>query len=259
MNNIFAIANQKGGVGKSSTAVNLGACIGELGKKVLVIDMDSQGNTTSSFGVNKNECENTVYEMLLEECTIRDCLIRDVAPNVSLIPSNVNLAAAEVEFIEKERPQFILKKELKYIADDYDYIFIDCPPAINILTLNAMTAANGVIVPVQCEYLALEGLSQLIESINLVRTRMNDELELSGILLTMYDSRTVLSNQVVENVTASASKLGYRVYQSKIPRNVRLSEAPSFGKPINQYDPKCAGAEAYRSLAQEVVKTSGKK
>ncbi|MBR6381567.1 MAG: ParA family protein [Lachnospiraceae bacterium] len=253
MKNIYAIANQKGGVGKSSTAVNLGAFIGELGKKVLVIDMDSQGNTTSSFGVNKNEVENTVYELLSEECTIKECLIPDVAPNVSLIPSNVNLAAAEVEFIEKERPQFILKKEIKYVADDFDYIFIDCPPAINLLTLNALTAASGVIVPVQCEYLALEGLSQLIESINLVRTRMNDELELSGILFTMFDARTILSTQVVENVTESAGRLGYRIFKTKIPRNVRLSEAPSFGKPIGQYDPKCAGAEAYRNLAKELL------
>ncbi|MCR5800734.1 MAG: AAA family ATPase [Lachnospiraceae bacterium] len=248
--NIFAIANQKGGVGKSTTAVSLGAYIGEMGKKVLVIDIDSQGNTSSSFGVDKNNVENTVYELLLGECTVQECLIREVVKNVDLIPSNVNLAAAEVEFFEKERAQFILKKEIEYIIDNYDFIFIDCPPAINLLTLNAMTASNGVIVPVQCEYLALEGLSQLIESINLVRTRMNPELNLSGIVFTMYDGRTVLSQQVVDNVKNNVS---YHVYDTKIPRNIRLSEAPSFGKPINIYDPKCAGAEAYKNLAQEVV------
>lgn len=250
MEKIIAIANQKGGVGKTTTAVNLTACLAELGKKVLLIDTDPQGNATSSFSINKVELENTIYELLLGEEPIKNCIIKDVMPNVSILPSNVNLAAVEIELIGVKDKEFILSKEVEYIIDDYDYIIIDCPPALNTLTLNAMTTASSVIVPIQCEYLAVEGLSDLIHTVNMVKERLNPKLDLEGIVFTMYDSRTVLSQNVVENVK------GYfpdKIYETKIPRNVRLSEAPSFGQPITVYDTKCSGAESYRLLAKEVA------
>ncbi len=256
MNRIYAIANQKGGVGKTCTTVNLAACLGELGKKVLVVDMDPQGNSSSSFGVNKNEVENTIYEVMLEECTLGEAIVKDVAQNVSLVPANVNLGAVEIEMAGRDKAHLILRKELDFVKDEYDYIFIDCPPAISLMTVNSMAAASGVIVPVQCEYLALEGLGQVIETINLVRSRMNPELDLSGILFTMYDSRTVLSNDVVDSVRNTVK---YHTFETKIPRNVRLSEAPSYEVPITVYDPKCAGCEAYRKLALEVEELYGNK
>jgi len=250
MEKMIAITNQKGGVGKTTTAINLTACLAELGKKVLLIDADPQGNATGGFSINKVEQEKTIYELLLGEVSIRECILKDVMPNVSVIPSNVNLAAAEIELIGIEDKEFILKKEIEYIKDDFDYIIIDCPPALNTLTLNAMTTANSVIVPIQCEYLALEGLSDLITTINLVKERLNPELDLEGIVFTMYDSRTILSQQVVENVREHFPD---KIYETKIPRNVRLSEAPSFGQPITVYDSKSSGAESYRKLAAEVA------
>ena len=250
MEKIIAIANQKGGVGKTTTSVNLAACLAELGKKVLLIDMDPQGNATSGCSVNKVEQEKTVYELLLGELGIRECILKDVAGGISLIPSNVNLAAAEIELIGIEDKEYILKKEIEYINNDYDYIIIDCPPSLNTLTLNAMTSADSVIVPIQCEYLALEGLSDLITTINLVKERLNPKLDLEGIVFTMYDGRTNLANDVVKNVSEHFPD---KVYESKIPRTVRLSEAPSFGRPITEYDPKSQGAEAYRALAREVA------
>lgn len=256
MDRIFAVANQKGGVGKTCTTVNLAASLGELDKKVLVIDMDPQGNTSSSFGVNKNEAENTIYEVLLEECTLGEAIISDVAKNISLVPANVNLGAVEIEMAGKDKANLALKKELDFVKDEYDYIFIDCPPAISLMTVNSMVAASGVIVPVQCEYLALEGLGQVIETINLVRSRMNPALDLAGILFTMYDSRTILANDVVNSVKNTVK---YNIFETKIPRNVRLSEAPSFEVPITVYDPKCAGAQAYMSLAREVDEMFGDK
>jgi len=249
MNRILAIANQKGGVGKTCTTVNLSASLGELGKKVLVIDMDPQGNSSSSFGVNKNEVENTIYEVMLEECTLSEAIIKDVAKNVSIVPANVNLGAVEIEMAGKDKANLILRRELDFVKDEYDYIFIDCPPAISLTTVNSMAAATGVIVPVQCEYLALEGLGQVIETINLVRSRMNPTLDLTGILFTMYDGRTVLSNDVVDSVRNTVK---YHTFEAKIPRNIRLSEAPSFEQPITVYDPKCSGAIAYMNLAKEV-------
>jgi len=250
MEKIIAVANQKGGVGKTTTTVNLASCLAELGKRVLLIDMDPQGSATSGFGVNKVEQEKTVYELLLGEYSVNECILRDVIPGVSVIPSNVNLAAAEIELIGIEDKEFILKKELEYVLNDFDYIMFDCPPSLNTLTLNAMTTANSVIVPIQCEYLALEGLSDLITTVNLVKERLNPELDLEGIVFTMFDGRTVLSQDVVNTVTENFPD---KVYQTKISRNVRLSEAPSFGRPINLYDPKCSGTENYRSLAKEVV------
>ncbi len=250
MGKIIAIANQKGGVGKTTTAINLSASLAAKEKKVLVIDTDPQGNTTSGFGVDKNNLENTIYELILGECSIRDCLISDVIENVDLLPSNVNLAASEIELIGVDKKEFILKNEVDYVKDKYDFIMIDCPPSLNLLTINSMTTADSVLVPIQCEYYALEGLSQLIHTVNLVKERLNPQLDLEGVLFTMYDSRTNLSMQVVENVKAN---LKANVYQTMIPRNIRLAEAPSYGMPINAYDPKSAGAEAYMNLADEVI------
>lgn len=255
MSKIIAITNQKGGVGKTTTSINLSAAIAETGKKVLVVDMDPQGNTTSGFGVNKNELENTVYELILGECSLGEAIIKNVAENVSLLPSNVNLAGAEVDLLDRDDKSFILKKEMDYIADEYDYVIIDCPPSLNMLTINAMTTATSVIVPIQCEYYALEGVSQLIHTINLVRERLNPELDIDGVVFTMYDGRTNLSQQVVENVKEN---LSHHIYETMIPRNIRLAEAPSFGQPITVYDPKSAGAESYRLLAKEVIEHNAK-
>lgn len=250
MGRIIAIANQKGGVGKTTTSINLAASLAEKGKKVLVIDMDPQGNTTSGFGVDKNNLDNTIYELILGECSVQESIIRNVIDNVSIIPSNVNLAAAEIELIGVDKKEYILKKEIDWVKDNYDYIMIDCPPSLSMLTVNAMTTANSVLVPIQCEYYALEGLSQLIHTVNLVKERLNPELAMEGVVFTMYDSRTNLSAQVVENVKEHFHQ---KVFDTLIPRNIRLAEAPSYGMPICMYDPKSSGAESYKNLAQEVI------
>ena len=253
MGKIIAIANQKGGVGKTTTSINLSACFAEKGKKVLVIDTDPQGNTTSGFGIDKNNLEDTIYELILGECSIGDCIIKNVVENVSVLPANVNLAAAEIELIGIDKKEYILKKEVDYVKEEYDFIIIDCPPSLNMLTINAMTTADSVLVPIQCEYYALEGLSQLIHTINLVKERLNPNLDMEGVVFTMYDSRTNLSMQVVENVK---SNLNQRIYGTLIPRNIRLAEATSHGMPINLYDAKSAGAEAYMRLAEEVIENA---
>lgn len=250
MGRIIAIANQKGGVGKTTTTINLSASLAAKGKKILVIDMDPQGNTTSGYGIEKNDLENTIYELILGECAIQECIIKEVIPKVSVLPANVNLAAAEIELIGVDKKEFILKGEVDYIKDQYDFIMIDCPPSLSLLTINAMTTADTVLVPIQCEYYALEGLSQLIHTMNLVKERLNPDLDMEGVVFTMYDSRTNLSMQVVENVK---NNLKQRVYETVIPRNIRLAEAPSYGMPINIYDAKSAGAEAYMSLADEII------
>ena len=250
MGRIIAVANQKGGVGKTTTSTNLSACLAELNKKVLLIDIDPQGNDTSGVGVDKNQLENTVYEMIIGECEMDECLLKDVIDNLDLLPSNVNLSGAEIDLIGVEEREYILKKKIDEIKDNYDFIVIDCPPSLNMLTVNAMTTADSVLVPIQCEYYALEGLSQLIHTINLVKERLNPTLEIEGVVFTMYDARTNLSLQVVENVK---SNLKQNVYKTIIPRNIRLAEAPSHGMPINLYDSKSAGAESYRLLAEEVA------
>ncbi len=250
MGRIIAVANQKGGVGKTTTTINLSACLAEQGQKVLVIDVDPQGNTTSGLGIDKNNTENTVYELMLGEASIDDCIYKSVMDDLNVIPSNVNLAGAEIDLIDIDDREYILKKIVNSLKEKYDFILLDCPPSLSMLTVNAMTAANTVLVPIQCEYYALEGLSQLIRTINLVKQKLNPELEIEGVVFTMYDARTNLSLQVVENVKAN---LKQTVYKTIIPRNIRLAEAPSHGLPINLYDPKSAGAESYRLLAEEVI------
>lgn len=250
MGRIIAIANQKGGVGKTTTAINLSACLAEAGQKVLVIDIDPQGNTTSGLGAMKDTIENTVYEVMLREIALEDAVIKNIFDNLDIVPSNVNLAGAEIDLIDADDREYILKNEISKVRENYDYIILDCPPSLSMLTVNAMTASDTVLVPIQCEYYALEGLTQLIHTINLVKKKLNPSLELEGVVFTMYDSRTNLSLQVVENVK---DNLNQNIYKTIIPRNIRLAEAPSHGLPINIYDGRSAGAESYRALAQEVM------
>lgn len=250
MGRIIAIANQKGGVGKTTTSINLSSCLAEKGKKVLAIDLDPQGNMTSGLGVDKDVIDNTVYELILGECSIKESISKTVVENLTIIPSNVNLAGAEIELLGINDKEYILKTAVDYIKDDYDFIIIDCPPSLNMLTVNAMTTADTVLVPIQCEYYALEGLSQLIHTINLVQERLNPKLQIEGVVFTMYDVRTNLSNQVVDTVKEN---LDTKIYSTMIPRNIRLAEAPSYGIPINMYDSKSAGAESYRNLAKEII------
>ena len=251
MSRIIAIANQKGGVGKTTTVINLSASLAELGKKVLTVDMDPQGNTSSGLGLDKDNLDMTVYQLMIGECELEECRYASVVEGVDVLPATVHLAGAEVELIGIPKSQYILKNGLAGVKDDYDFILIDCPPSLNLLTINAMTAADAVLVPIQCEYYALEGLSQLLYTIGLVQKSLNPQLEIEGVVFTMYDARTNLSMQVVENVKEN---LRQNIYKTIIPRNVRLAEAPSHGLPINLYDSRSAGAEAYRQLAKEVVK-----
>lgn len=250
MGKIIAIANQKGGVGKTTTTTNLAACIAQKGNTVLVIDIDPQGNATSGLGINKEELDNTVYEMILGDCTFDECLTDSVVENLQVLPSDVDLAGAEIDMIGLDRREHILKDILKNKKKNYDYIIIDCPPSLNVLTVNAMTAADSVIVPIQCEYYALEGLAQLVHTIELIKKRLNKKLEIEGVVFTMYDSRTNLSLEVVETVKEN---LNQKIYRTMIPRNVRLAEAPSYGLPISMYDAKSTGAIAYNNLADEVL------
>ncbi len=250
MSKIIAIANQKGGVGKSTTSINLSSCLAEKGKKVLVIDIDPQGNTSSGLGIDKNRLENSIYDVLIDEEEITNCIHKDVYENLDVLPANVNLSGAEIELIDLDDRSYVLKNKIDKVRDDYDYIIIDCPPSLSILTVNSLTAADSVLVPIQCEYYALEGISQLIKTINLIKKKLNPELEMEGVVFTMYDSRTNLSAQVIDNVKENLS--GY-IYETVIPRNVRLAEAPSHGLPINYYDSKSAGAVGYRKLADELI------
>lgn len=250
MGRIIAVANQKGGVGKTTTAINLSACLAEKGKKVLAIDTDPQGNMTSGLGVDKDEVERTVYDLLIGEAEIDDVICRNVDDNLDVLPTNIDLSAAEIELIGIDEKEFILRNAVHKVKDQYDFVIIDCPPSLSMLTINAMTTADSVLVPIQCEYYALEGLSQLIHTIELVKERLNPDLEIEGVVFTMYDARTNLSLQVVENVK---DNLNQNIYKTIIPRNIRLAEAPSYGIPINKYDSRSTGAESYRLLAQEVI------
>lgn len=250
MGRTIAIANQKGGVGKTTTAINLSSCLAEAGQRVLTIDFDPQGNATSGLGLEKGQIEDTVYEMMLGDCSFEDCLQREVQEDLDVLPSDSNLSGAEIELLDVENKEFVLKSHLDQVKNDYDFIIIDCPPSLSLLTLNALVAADTVLVPIQCEYYALEGLSQVLRTINIVKRKMNPSLEMEGVVFTMYDARTNLSLEVVENVK---NNLHEKIYKTIIPRNVRLAEAPSHGMPINIYDSKSTGAESYRLLAAEVI------
>ena len=249
MGKIIAVVNQKGGVGKTTTVINLAAALIEANYKVLIVDIDPQGNATSGCGLQKSQ-QQTIYDILINEADIKEVIKTSPNENIDIIASNMNLAGTEVELINTKRREFILKEQLDKVKDNYDYIFIDCPPAVNILTINALTAANTVLIPMQCEYYALEGLSQLVQTIGLVKKSTNTKLVLEGIVFTMYDTRTNLSNQVVKEVEAHFSN---HVYETKITRSVRLSEAPSFGMSCITYDSKSKGAEQYRQLSKEFI------
>ena len=250
MGRIIAVANQKGGVGKTTTAINLSSCLSALGKRVLAIDMDPQGNMTSGLGVDKDNVEKTVYDLIIGRATVEECLRKEVFENLDLLPTNIDLSAAEIELIGVENKEFIIRDEVAKIRGNYDFVIVDCPPSLSMLTINAMTTADTVLVPIQCEYYALEGLSQLMHTIDLVKERLNPDLEMEGVVFTMYNARTNLSLQVVENVK---DNLDQTIYKTIIPRNIRLAEAPSHGLPINIYDPKSSGAESYMLLAEEVI------
>ena len=250
MGRIIAVANQKGGVGKSTTAINLSACLAEKGKKVLAVDMDPQGNLTSGLGVDKDSVEKSIYELIIGEVDIKEVINKEVLENLDIIPTSIDLSAAEIELIGVDDKEYILRNAIDQVKDQYDFVIIDCPPSLSMLTINAMTTADSVIVPIQCEYYALEGLSQLIHTVELVKERLNPILKIEGVVFTMYDARTNLSLQVVENVK---DNLQQNIYKTIIPRNIRLAEAPSYGLPINKYDPKSTGAESYMRLADEVI------
>lgn len=255
MGKIIAIANQKGGVGKTTTSINISTIFAKRGKKTLMIDADPQGNATSGLGIDKN-VELSTYDILINDTKVGEAIKDTQIKNLKVCPSTINLAGAEVELVSAEEREFKLKKKLDEIKNEYDYIIIDCPPSLGLITLNSFTAADSVLIPIQCEYYALEGLGQLINTINIVKKVMNTSLEIEGAVLTMYDARTNLSNQVVKEVN---KYLENKVYKTVIPRNVKLSEAPSFGMPITVYDPRSKGAKCYEKLAKEILKSNDTK
>ena len=250
MGKIIAIANQKGGVGKTTTSVNLGAGLAQVGKKVLLVDIDAQGNATTGVGIEKSELDQCIYNVLVEDADVQGVIQKTATENLDVLPATIQLAGAEIELVPTISREVRLQRALQPVRDEYDYIIIDCPPSLGLLTINALTAADSVIIPVQCEYYALEGLSQLLNTVRLVQKHLNKNLAIQGVLLTMLDARTNLGIQVIDEVK---KYLRDKVYRSIIPRNVRLSEAPSHGKPIMQYDAKSRGAEVYIDLAEEVI------
>ena len=250
MGKIIAIANQKGGVGKTTTSVNLGAGLAQVGKKVLLVDIDAQGNATTGVGIEKSELDQCIYNVLVEDADVQGVIQKTATENLDVLPATIQLAGAEIELVPTISREVRLQRALQPVRDEYDYIIIDCPPSLGLLTINALTAADSVIIPVQCEYYALEGLSQLLNTVRLVQKHLNKDLAIQGVLLTMLDARTNLGIQVIDEVKKYFRD---KVYRSIIPRNVRLSEAPSHGKPIMQYDAKSRGAEVYIDLAEEVI------
>jgi chromosome partitioning protein len=251
MSRIIAIANQKGGVGKSTTAVNMSSYLGELGYKTLLIDFDPQSNSTSGLGIEKDKIKKNIYDVIISGEEAKNAIIETGYKNLYMIPATIQLAGAEVELVSAMKREYKLKGALNHVKSDFDFIIIDCPPALGLLTINALTAADEVLIPIQCEYYALEGLGQLVNTINLIKENLNESLKINGVVMTMFDQRTRLSEQVIEEVRAYFPD---RVYKTIIPRNVRLSEAPSYGKPISEYDPVCKGAQAYKNLTEEVIK-----
>lgn len=247
---IIAIANQKGGVGKTTTAINLSACVADCGKRVLLLDCDPQGNSTSGLGIDKAGVEKSIYDILLNDTDINETILHTVQEGLDIVPANINLVGAEIELVPMMAREYILKNALDSVKDKYDYAFIDCPPSLGLLTVNSLCAANKILVPIQCEYFALEGLSQLMNTVRLIKKQINPNLEVEGVVLTMFDGRTNLSIQVTEEVKKFFKN---KVYTTIIPRNIRLGEAPSFGLPIIKYDPKCIGSEAYTNLAIELL------
>ena len=250
MAKVIAIANQKGGVGKTTTSVNLSACLGELGQRVLLIDIDPQGNATSGLGIDKGKIEKSIYDVLVDDIPIKDTVIGTEVDNLKVLPATIQLAGAEIELVASMSRETKLKKAIDKIKNEYDFVIIDCPPSLGLLTINSLTASNSILVPIQCEFYALEGLSQLLKTITLIQDNLNQDLVLEGVVLTMFDSRTNLSGQVVQEVK---NHFQQKVFKTIIPRNVRLSEAPSFGRPVIKYDPKSKGAEVYYNLAKEVL------
>ena len=250
MAKVIEIANQKGGVGKTTTSVNLSACLGELGQRVLLIDIDPQGNATSGLGIDKGKIEKSIYDVLVDDIPIKDTVIGTEVDNLKVLPATIQLAGAEIELVASMSCETKLKKAIDKIKNEYDFVIIDCPPSLGLLTINSLTAANSILVPIQCEFYALEGLSQLLKTITLIQDNLNQDLVLEGVVLTMFDSRTNLSGQVVQEVK---NHFQQKVFKTIIPRNVRLSEAPSFGRPVIKYDPKSKGAEVYYNLAKEVL------
>ncbi len=250
MGKVIAVANQKGGVGKTTTCINLASCLAEAGKKVLLLDSDPQGNSTSGLGIDKNDLKQCMYDVLIKKLPLQDIIVHTAWPNLDVAPSTINLAGAEIDLVNQMNREGCLKRALDLIKDDYDFVLIDCPPSLSLLTINALTAAHSIIIPIQCEFYALEGVTQLLNTAERVQEVLNPDLELEGILMTMSDNRTNLSNDVMNEVKEHFPAL---LYDTIIPRSVRLGEAPSFGQPINIYDPKSKGAEAYRALAQEVI------
>ena len=250
MSKVIAVFNQKGGVGKTTTNVNLTASLGTMGKKILVLDLDPQGNTTSGYGIEKYEVERTIYDVIIDGVDISETILKTEFENIDIVSSDTDLAGCEIELTSRESREYILKNSIDKVRDNYDYIFIDCPPSLGMLTINSLTAVDSVLIPIQCEYYALEGVSQLMGTIKLVKSRLNPELDIQGVVLSMFDGRANLSIQVVEEV-----KKYFRgsVYTTLIPRNVRLAEAPSHGMPVHYYDSKCKGAVAYMELAEEFI------